>query len=79
MGLSARTLSRRLVEEGTSFRGIQDEVRHQLAVALLADASVSIAEIAFFLGYAEPAPFHRSFKRWAGTTPQLYRRTLLAG
>ena len=79
MGLSARTLSRRLIEEGTSFRDIQDEVRHQLAVALLGDASVSIAEVAFFLGYAEPAPFHRSFKRWTGTTPQLYRRTILAG
>ena len=79
MGLSARTLSRRLVEEGTSFRDIQDEVRHQLAVALLADASVSIAEVAFFLGYAEPAPFHRSFRRWTGTTPQLHRRKMLAG
>ena len=79
MGLSARTLSRRLVEEGTSFRDIQDEVRHQLAVALLGDASVSIAEVAFFLGYAEPAPFHRSFKRWTGTTPQLHRRAILAG
>jgi len=76
MGVSTRTLSRRLVEEGTSFRAIQDEVRHHLAVALLGDAAVSIAEIAFFLGYAEPAPFHRSFKRWTGTTPQLHRRAL---
>ena len=41
-----------------------------LTVALLGDASTSIAEVAFFLGYAEPAPFHRSFKRWTGTTPQ---------
>ena len=79
MGLSARTLSRRLVEEGTSFRDIQDQVRHHLAVALLGDASVSIAEVAFFLGYAEPAPFHRSFKRWTGTTPQAHRRAILAG
>ena len=79
MGMSARTLSRRLIEEGTSFRAIQDEVRHQLAVALLGDASVSIAEVAFFLGYSEPAPFHRSFKRWTGTTPQLHRRAMLAG
>jgi AraC-like DNA-binding protein len=79
MGLSARTLSRRLVEEGTSFRAIQDEVRQQLAVALLGDASVSIAEVAFFLGYSEPAPFHRSFKRWTGTTPQAHRRAILAG
>jgi len=79
MGLSARTLSRRLVEEGTSFRIIQDQVRHQLAMALLSDASVSIAEVAFFLGYSEPAPFHRSFKRWTGTTPQLHRRAILGG
>ena len=79
MGLSARTLSRRLIAEGTSFRHIQDEVRHQLAVALLGDASKSIAEIAFFLGYAEPAPFHRSFKRWTGTTPQAHRRGMHAG
>ena len=79
MGLSARTLSRLLVKEGTSFSDIQDQVRHNLAVALLDDASVSIAEIAFFLGYAEPAPFHRSFKRWTGTTPQAHRRAILAG
>jgi AraC-like DNA-binding protein len=79
MGVSARTLRRRLVEEGMSFRGLQDQVRHQLALALLADASVSIAEVAFFLGYAEPAPFHRSFRRWTGTTPQLYRHKTLTG
>jgi AraC-like DNA-binding protein len=79
MGLSARTLSRRLGEEGTSFREIRDLVRHQLAVALLGDPGKSIAEVAFFLGYAEPAPFHRSFKRWTGTTPQLHRRATLKG
>jgi len=79
MRLSARTLSRRLAEEGTSFREIQDEVRHQLAVALLSDPSKSIGEVAFFLGYSEPAPFHRSFKRWTGMTPQQHRRKVLEG
>jgi len=78
MGISSRTLARRLVAEGTSFREIQDQVRHHLAVALLGDPSVSISEAAFFLGYSEPAPFHRSFKRWTGKTPQTYRLTLLA-
>ena len=76
LGMSVRTLSRRLVDEGTSFRAVQDDVRHKLAVALLSDANVSIAEVAFFLGYAEPAPFHRSFKRWTGKTPQAYRAML---
>jgi AraC-like DNA-binding protein len=79
MGLSARTLSRRLAEEGTSFRDIHDEVRHQQAMVLLGDPSVSIGEVAFTLGYSESAPFHRSFKRWTGTTPQLHRRAILAG
>ena len=76
IGMSARTLSRRLAEEGTSFREIQDEVRHHMALALLGDPNVSIAEVAFFLGYAEPAPFHRSFKRWTGQTPKAYRRAM---
>jgi AraC-like DNA-binding protein len=74
LGVSVRTLSRRLIAEGTSFTVIQDDVRHQLALALLGDQTVSIAEVAFFLGYSEPAPFHRSFKRWTGTTPQAHRR-----
>lgn len=78
IGMSARTLSRRLAAEGTSFREIQDEVRHHMALALLGDPNVSIAEVAFFLGYAEPAPFHRSFKRWTGKTPQAHRRALHA-
>jgi len=73
MGLSARTLNRRLEDEGTSVREIRDQVRRDLAVALMMDVSVSVSEIAFFLGYAEPSPFHRSFKRWTGKTPMAYR------
>ena len=79
IGMSARTLNRRLAAEGTSFRKIQDEVRHHMALALLGDPNASIAEIAFFLGYAEPAPFHRSFKRWTGKTPQAHRREMTVG
>ena len=78
IGMSARTLNRRLADEGASFRQIQDRVRHHMALALLGDPGVSIGEVAFFLGYAEPAPFHRSFKRWTGKTPQAYRREMLA-
>jgi len=74
LGLSERTLSRRLAAEGTSLRAILDGVRAETATALLHDPAVAIAEIAFFLGYSEPAAFHRSFKRWTGKTPLSYRR-----
>src|SRR5215471_981703 len=73
--LSRRTLTRRLSEEGTSFRAILDDVRAELSRALLQDRRLSIADVAFFLQYSEPAAFHRSFRRWTGQTPQQYRTT----
>jgi AraC-like DNA-binding protein len=71
--VSTRTLSRRLAEERTSFRQVLDEARCQLATALLHDHHLSVADIAFFLQYSEPAAFHRSFKRWTGHTPRTFR------
>jgi AraC-like DNA-binding protein len=73
LAVSRRTLTRRLAEEGTSFRHVLDEVRRDFARALLKDHSLSIADIAFFLQYSEPAAFHRSFRRWTGRTPQAFR------
>jgi AraC-like DNA-binding protein len=73
LAMSRRTLTRQLAEEGTSFRAIFDAVRAELARALLQDRSLSIADVAFFLQYSEPAAFHRSFRRWTGQTPQSYR------
>jgi AraC-like DNA-binding protein len=73
LALSRRTLTRRLGEEGTSFRAILDDVRAELSRALLQDRSLTIADVAFFLQYSEPAAFHRSFRRWMGQTPQDYR------
>ena len=73
LAISRRTLTRRLTVEGTSFRQLLDEVRADFARALLQDRSLSIADIAFFLQYSEPAAFHRSFRRWTGQTPRAYR------
>ena len=78
LGMSPRTLNRRLRAEGTWFRGILDAVRGERATALLRDPSVGIGEIAFVLGYSEPAAFHRSFKRWTGQTPLAFRRAARA-
>ena len=71
--MSRRTLSRRLAAEKTSFRELLDEVRSEFARALLMDRSLSVADVAFFLNYSEPAAFHRSFRRWTGQTPSDYR------
>ena len=73
LAVSRRTLTRRLAEERASFRHILDEVRSDLARALLQDRSLSIGDIAFFLQYSEPAAFHRSFRRWTGLTPHAFR------
>ena len=73
LAVSRRTLSRRLAEEGTSFRNILDDVRRDFACALLQDHSLSIADVAFFLEYSEPAAFNRSFRRWTGQAPRAFR------
>lgn len=71
--VSVRTLSRRLADEGRSFRGILDGVRREFACALLQDRSLSVSDIAFFLQYSEPAAFHRAFRRWTGQAPGDFR------
>jgi AraC-like DNA-binding protein len=73
--MPARTLQRRLAEEGTSIQREVEEIRKGMAMALLRDRTVSIDEVAFMLGYPEPSTLFRSFKRWTGMTPQQFRST----
>jgi len=68
-----RTLHRRLLEEGTSFRQILEEVRHALAVEHVKSARFSMEEIAYTLGYSDLANFRRAFKRWESVPPSAYR------
>ena len=75
LGTTPRTLHRRLVEEGTSFRAILDEVRHLLAVEHLRARQFSLKEIAYLLGYSDLANFRRAFKRWTGAPPSRARET----
>lgn len=74
LGVSERTLHRRLFDERISFAALVDEARHARALLLLTDRSLSASEVAFLLGYGEPAAFFRAFKRWTGETPQRWRR-----
>jgi AraC-like DNA-binding protein len=75
LGLSARTLKRRLDEEGTSFSAILDEQRRARALLLLRSPELSVDTIAERVGYSDIANFTRAFRRWTGTTPTAFRRT----
>jgi AraC-like DNA-binding protein len=74
IGLSERTLHRRLKAEGTSFRRILDSVRGELAAVFLREPHLGTAEVAYLLGYADAAAFHRAFRRLTGQTPLMFRR-----
>ena len=74
LGLSVRTLSRRLRDEGTSYRAVLEEMRQHSAKRQLARGQRSIAEIALALGFASSQGFHRAFKRWTGTTAGNFRQ-----
>lgn len=74
LAISERTLSRRLREEGTSFREILDNLRCMFSQAWLADPDNAVYEVAYLLGYTETSTFHRSFRRWTGHTPAEWRQ-----
>lgn len=73
LGLSERTLQRRLGAEGRTFQAIVDDFRHDEALALLRDPKLALAEIAARLGFSEQSSFNRAFKRWTGKAPRALR------
>jgi len=74
VGVSARTLQRRLAACGETYSGLVDTVRLETGARLLCDTDAKLLEIAYELGYTDPANFTRAFKRWAGVAPRAYRR-----
>jgi len=74
LNVSVRTLQRKLVATGTTFREVSDTVRGRLAEGYLTDPTVAIAEVAFMLGFSEQSSFNRAFRRWTGETPGRWRR-----
>jgi len=74
LGCGVRTLARRLADEGTSLREIVETVRRARAEDLL-DGIRSVGEVAFLLGYSEPAAFQHAFRRWHGTSPRAWIET----
>ncbi|HEY6988781.1 MAG TPA: AraC family transcriptional regulator [Bryobacteraceae bacterium] len=70
---STRSLQRRLASAGVSYQQVVDGARQEAADRYLSSSTLSIEEIAYLLGYSEPAAFHRAFRRWKGITPQAFR------
>jgi AraC-like DNA-binding protein len=73
LNLHARTLQRRLKDEGDSYLHVQARMRHRLACQWLKQGSVSIDDISARLGFSDRRAFTAAFKRWEGTTPKAWR------
>src|SRR5262245_28815451 len=73
LGMSERTLHRRLADDGVTYQEVLEEMRKAAAGRYLDESTLAIGEIAYLLGYSEPAAFHRAFKRWYATTPEHFR------
>ena len=70
LGMSPRSLHRRLADEGTKYNDLLDAVRHEFAKRYLARGSVTSSEVAYLIGFQSPTAFFRAFKRWTGQTPK---------
>ena len=75
LSVSRQTLFRRLKAEGVTFEEVLDNLRHRLALDYLSENRHSMKEIAYFLGFSDPAVFSRAFKRWTGSSPRAMRNS----
>ncbi|RZI42412.1 AraC family transcriptional regulator [Herbaspirillum sp. HC18] len=73
LGMTQRTLQRKLKDAGVTFQQVLDQTRRELALDYLKQARLSLAEIAFLLGYQEQSSFCHAFKEWTGLNPGAYR------
>lgn len=74
LGMAPWTLQRQLAEEKTGFRELVDETRKELAVEYIRETRASLSEIAWLLGFANPAAFHKAWRRWFATSPGEHRK-----
>ena len=74
LGMSNRTLTRRLSESGTTFRSLIKKTQEEISKDLLLNSSRSVGEIAFLTGFSEQSAFNRAFKRWTSQAPVEFRK-----
>jgi AraC-like DNA-binding protein len=78
LGMSERSLRRRLDEEGSSYRDLSQTRLQESARAMLRNPALTLQNIAYTLGFADAASFNRAFRRWAGCTPAQFRASFQA-
>jgi AraC-like DNA-binding protein len=78
LGLSARSLQRRLADEASRFNDVLAQVREEFAKRYLARGTVSASEVAYLVGFTEPQAFFKAFKRWTGQTPREFQQSASA-
>lgn len=76
LGMSDRSLHRRLADEGQSFRLLNDQVKTRLAQRLLSESRMDLQQVAQCIGYADAASFCRAFQRWTGQSPGRWKRSV---
>ncbi len=69
LGMSERTLQRRITQEATTFRALLSDARRELSQQLLGDPAIQIDEVTYLLGYQDTTSFYRAFREWAGISP----------
>jgi AraC-like DNA-binding protein len=74
VGMSGRTLQRRLAENETTFNELLDQARFDVAKQLLQNDSISVSDVCYEIGYSNPGNFTRAFRRWAGVSPRQHRQ-----
>ncbi len=77
LGMSARTLQRRLQDREVVFADLVDEVRYAIARDFVTHSEFSLTDVAMMLGYGELSSFSRAFKRWTGSSPDLFRKSYI--
>jgi AraC-like DNA-binding protein len=73
LGMSQRSMQRRLHESGTNYEAVLSDVRKELACAYLREGRYSVGELAFTLGFEDASAFARAFRRWTGVSPSTFR------
>ncbi|KAA1171285.1 AraC family transcriptional regulator [Marinobacter salinexigens] len=74
LGIAPWTLQRQLAREGTTFKALLDDTRKQLARDYIRETDSSLSETAWLLGFANPAAFHKAYRRWFGISPGEHRQ-----